>query len=239
MSDIEWAAVGFSARIAALTVLLCLPASVALASWSGGRRTRGRWLIDACIMLPLCLSPALLSALMLPLIPRVQDSALGTWLHSLGLGIQGLPEGLVVASSLFVMPLMVRLMRPAFEVVDTRRVMTARTLGASRWDAWWNVTMAQARPAVLSAAVLGFAVAWGEGSAALVLAASLGPHAVQDATVAMLLAQPTASPDSARLIQPLGWVGLGLAAVTALVSEGLHQVWRRRALPEGARGGVA
>lgn len=239
MSDIEWAAVGFSTRLAALTVVLCLPASVALASWSGGHRTRGRWLVDACIMLPLCLSPALLSALMLPFIPRVRDSAIGEWLHSLGFGIQGLPEGLVVASCLFVMPLMVRMMRPAFEVVDTRRVMTARTLGASRWDAWWHVTMAQARPAVLSAAVLGFALAWGEGSAALVLAASLSPHSAQDTTVAMLLAQPVSSLDSVKAIQPLGWVGLCLAAVTALISEGLHQAWRRQALPDGARGGAA
>ena len=58
MTDFELEALWLSARLALFTVLICLPVAMVVASWAGRRRGRGRWVLDGLLLLPLCLSPA-------------------------------------------------------------------------------------------------------------------------------------------------------------------------------------
>lgn len=225
MTPFELDAIFFSARVGVLTVALCFPLALMMASWTGRRGGRWRWLMDALLLLPLALSPAVIG-----------------WGVASLLTMQRLaPHALVLASACLVLPLMVRTMRPAFEAVDHKQVMAARTLGASRWSAWWTITVAQARPLLLSATVLGFAAAWGETGAVVMLLAAMSPDMTIDlagpattASLSLLGAMQTGQDKGMAL--RLSLVALALAALTTLASEWARQRWRRRALPLGARG---
>jgi thiamine transport system permease protein len=65
-------------------------------------------------------------------------------------------EIIVLAHAFYNAPLVTRLVTAAWESVDTRRVETARTLGASPLRAFRDVTLPQLVPAVLTSAVLTF-----------------------------------------------------------------------------------
>src|SRR5690606_3337707 len=78
MTPIEFDAILFSARVAFLTVLLCFPVALLTASWTGQRGLRGRWVMDAVLLLPLCLSPAVIGWGVLSLAAR--DGMAASWL---------------------------------------------------------------------------------------------------------------------------------------------------------------
>jgi thiamine transport system permease protein len=65
-------------------------------------------------------------------------------------------EIIILAHAFYNAPLVTRLVTAAWESVDTHRVETARTLGASPLRAFRDVTLPQLVPAVLTAAVLTF-----------------------------------------------------------------------------------
>jgi molybdate transport system permease protein len=70
-------------------------------------------------------------------------------------------------------PLAYRACRTAFESVDPRLPAVARTLGASRVDAFATVTLPLAGGGVLAGAVLAFARSVGEFGATIVLAGNV------------------------------------------------------------------
>jgi len=65
-------------------------------------------------------------------------------------------EIIILAHAFYNAPLVTRLVTAAWESVDSRRVETARTLGASPLRAFRDVTLPQLVPAVLTSAVLTF-----------------------------------------------------------------------------------
>lgn len=241
MNPLELETLWLSARLALMTTALCWPLALLLASWSGRRRGQGRWLIDAALLMPMSLSPAVVGWGVLQCLGPGQGAA--PWLaEHTGLVMRLNPHGFVLVASCLTLPLMIRLMRPAFETVDTGRIMTARTLGANRWDAWWHVTASQARPALWAAGALGFAAAWGETGASVLLAASLQGDLVGDSpsgTVPLSIVNALQTPAGQTLAWHFSLVSLGVALAASLISEWSHQRWRRRALPQGARGVAA
>ncbi len=241
MTDFEIDALWLSAQIALITVLICLPLAMVVASWAGRRRGPGRWVLDACLLLPMSLSPAVVGWAVLRIFGG--DGPIGEPMREVfGWHLRLVPDGLLLIAIGITLPLMIRLMRPAFESVDTSRVMTARTLGANRWDAWWHVTAAQARPAILSALTLGFACAWGESGASLVLAAALqadSPNTPVGGTVPLTIVSALQTERGQHIGLRLCLISLGVALSATLLSEWAHQRWRRRSLPQGARGVAA
>jgi len=238
MTDLELEAIWLSARISVYTVLLCLPLAVLVASWAGRRRGPGRWVLDALLLLPMSLSPAVVGWAVLRVFGA--DGPMGSPMFEwFGWSLSLVPDGLLLVAASICLPLMVRVMRPAFETVDTGHVMTARTLGASRWDAWWHITVAQTRPALLSAVALGFASAWGESGASLVLAGALEAHAAPadvTGTVPLTILSALQTEPGQHIGLRLCLISLGLAVLACLLSEWSYQRWRRHSLPSGARG---
>lgn len=240
MTPIELDALLLSTCIAGVTVLLCFPGALWAASWAGRLGPRGRWALDAVVMLPLALSPAVIGWALVTLL--VSHSRGGPWLVEAGeWHLDLIPEGLVVVNMVMTLPLMIRTMRPAFEVVDHTMVMTARTLGASRWGAWWSITAAQAVPAMVSSMALGFAAAWGESGASVVLASALQwpgvmDHGLKIGTVPLTLMSAMQAPQNQGMAMRLGLVSLAVALAAMLLSEWSRLRWRRRVLSGVARG---
>ncbi len=240
MTSIELDALGLSALIAAVTVLLCFPVALWAASWAGRMGPRGRWVLDALLLLPLALSPAVTGWAVVCVLDR--RGSLGGWLADVAnWELRLVPEGLVLVNLVMTLPLMIRTMRPAFEAVDHTMVLTARTLGASRVWAWVSVTAGQVAPMMVAALVLGFAAAWGESGASMVLAAALqapdqmeGQLSPTTVPLTLLSAMQTARGQGIALRLSMASLGVALAAM--LISEWCRLRWRLRALPEHARG---
>lgn len=226
MSELEARAIWLSLQVAVITVLIATPLSVVLATLMARTHWRGKLLLDTLILLPMGLPPAVIGFALLMGLGR--DGELGAWLqHTLGWHLDFFPSGVVLAACLMTVPLMVRLLRPAFEATDPMLLPVARSLGASRWQAWRTVSLPMVAPAVASAVALGLAAAWGESGATLVLAASLHGQALGEPTAPVALVQALQRPDSGDSAGNLAAISLGVAVLAVGGSELARARWRR------------
>lgn len=230
MSDAALAAMWMSLQLATLTVLIATPLSITVAWWMARVNWRGKVLLDAFILLPLGLPPAVIGFWLMTGLG--EQGALGRWLRQdLGLAVDLYPTGAVLAACIMTVPMMARMLRPVFEAHDPMLLPVARTLGANTWYAWRTVALPLTLPAIGSAMALGFAAAWGESGAVLVLASGQpgGIGRAEDPTVPLALWQALASPGRPQALawEVAAW-SLGVAAIAILLSELLRWQWQNR-----------
>jgi molybdate transport system permease protein len=228
MNSFETAALLLSLQVALVTLLLSTPVAVMLALLMARTQWRGKFMLDALILLPIGLPPSVIGFALLSGLG--QNGPLGQWLFEvMGFSLKFFPIGAVLAASCMTMPLMVRVLRPAFEATDPMLLPVARTLGASRLQCFVTITLPMVWPAIASAMALGLAVAWGESGAALVLAATLQPNQTADITAPVAMVQSLLSGErGASSAFHLAMVSLGVALTAVMVSEWGRQHWRRR-----------
>lgn len=228
MSSFELEAIWLSLQVAVLTLLISTPLALVLATVMARTAWRGKLVLDALILLPMGLPPAVIGFALL--ISLGKEGSLGSWLHDLtGFSLSFYPAGAILAASIMTVPLMVRILRPALEATDPMLLPVARTLGASRWQGWWTITLPLVWPAVASAMALGLTAAWGESGATLVLAAALHPHHVGDTTAPVALVQALLNQqDGEDAAWHLALTSLGIAVAAIMISEWGRQRWRRR-----------
>jgi molybdate transport system permease protein len=104
--------------------------------------------------------------------------------------------------------------RGAFEQIDTNLLNAARTLGASEWRVFWELTLPLAWPGLLAGTILAFARALGEFGATLMLAGNI-PGQTQTMPMAIFFAV-----EGGDMNQGLAWVliilAISLGGITAL-----------------------
>lgn len=172
LSDADLQAIVLTLKLASTTTLILLLVCTPLAWWLA--RTRSRWKgpIDALIGLPLILPPVVLGFYLLVLMgPQGPVGRSMQWL-----GWDSLPftfSGLVVGSVFYSLPFVVRPIEGAFEAMGDRPLEVAASLRASPIDTFFSVVLPQARPAYLTAAVMGFAHTVGEFGIVLMLGGSI------------------------------------------------------------------
>jgi molybdate transport system permease protein len=171
LSPGEWEALRLSALVGLASVVCVLPPAAAFGHLVATREFRGRTALDAALLLPLVLPPVVTGFGLLVLFGR--RGPLGPALDAVGLPIVFTWRGCVVASAVMAFPLAYRACRTAFEGMDRRLPAIARTLGASRWDAFRSVTLPLARHGLFAAAILAFARSVGEFGATIVLAGNV------------------------------------------------------------------
>jgi len=152
------------------TALAALP-GLALGYLLARRTFPGRSLVETAVTLPLVLPPTAIGYLLLALFAR--HGPLGV--ESLGFdpGVLFSARGAVLASAVVALPLVARTARVAFEGVDPRLVLMARSLGTSRAGALATVTLPLARRGLLAALLLGFGRALGEFGATVIVAGNI------------------------------------------------------------------
>ncbi len=131
------------------------------------RRFRGKGLLNAFIDLPLAISPVVIGLALYVLYGRT--GWFGSWL--LGHGIQvlfALPS--IVLVTVFVsVPFVAREVIPTLRELGTEQEQAAATLGATRWQRFWRITLPSIRWAVIYGVVLTTARCLGEyGAVAIV-----------------------------------------------------------------------
>lgn len=229
MSHAVVSALWMSFQLAAITLLIAAPVATALAWWMAQAKWRGKLLLDTLILVPMGLPPIAIGYWLAS--SMNERTVLGHWLrHDLGWSGSLYPAGAVVAATIMTVPLMARMLRPAFEAIDPMLQPVARTLGASGWHAWRTVTLPLTLPAIGSAMALGFVAAWGESGAVLMLAHGTTSDGTLPAppTVALAIWRSASGPVSHGLAWEATVLSLGVAVCAILLSERLRWQWQHR-----------
>ncbi len=158
-------------RVAGCATLLVAPAGIALGFALARRSFRGKSFVETFIALPLVLPPTAIGYLLLTLLAR--NGLLGVSTLGFDLDLLFTWRAAVLASAVVALPLVARTARTAFEEVDPRLEMMARTLGMSNARVFLSVTMPLARRGLLAAIALGFGRALGEFGATVIVAGNI------------------------------------------------------------------
>ncbi len=139
------------------------------------------------------------------------------------LAMSGAPRfGLLVVGHLaYTLPLVIKTVGNAMAHTDPRLEAAARSLGAGPWETAWRVTLPLLAPALTLAALLVFAVSWGEFNVSFLLATPL----VQTFPAALYMTYtansfPVAAAATLVFLLP---VIPALIAIQALGGEELHR----------------
>jgi molybdate transport system permease protein len=167
-----WQAIALTLELAAITTVILLVLATPLAWWLSQTGSRWRAPISALVTLPLVLPPTVLGFYILVLLgPQGWLGMLTDWL---GIGLLSFTfTGLVIGSVIFSLPFAVQPIQHAFEAIGKRPLEVAATLRASPMDAFLTVALPQAKPGILTAAVLTFAHTVGEFGVVLMIGGNI------------------------------------------------------------------
>ncbi len=158
-------------EVALAATLLVAPLAIATGWLLARVRFPLRSVVETLVALPLVLPPTAIGYLLLRLLGRggpLSEGVLGfdpdllfTW------------KAAVLASAVVSFPLAARSARAAFEGVEPRYELMARSLGMSRLRVWLRVTLPLARRGLAAALLLAFARALGEFGATVIVAGNI------------------------------------------------------------------
>jgi sulfate transport system permease protein len=135
------------------------------------QRFRGRRLLDAVLDLPFAISPVVVGLALFLLYGRT--GWFGSWLAAHGIQVIFSPVGMVLATVFVSLPFVAREVAPVLREIGTEQEDAAATLGASRWQTFWRVTLPAIRWGVGYGVVLTVARALGEFGAVSVVSGRL------------------------------------------------------------------
>jgi molybdate transport system permease protein len=171
MSAADWQIVGFSLRMALVSLAVVLPPGLALAWWLARFNWPGKSLVETFVTMPLVLPPVVTGLVLLEFFGR---HGIGGWLHRVfGVDMVFTWRVVPVALAAMSLPLFVRAARTAFEEVDVKFEQLARTLGAGEWRVFFTITLPLARRGVLAGVLLAFARSLGEFGATIMVAGNM------------------------------------------------------------------
>jgi sulfate transport system permease protein len=134
-------------------------------------KSRFRGVLDALIDLPFVVSP-IIAGLALILVYG-ENGWFGNWFQQQGIRIIYAPLGMILATIFVSLPFVVREVAPVLMEVGTEQEEAASTLGASRWQTFWRITLPSIRWGVAYGVVLTTARALGEIGAVLVVSSNV------------------------------------------------------------------
>jgi sulfate transport system permease protein len=134
-------------------------------------RTRGRAILDALIDLPFVVSPVVVGLALV--LVYGEGGWFGSWFLRQGIRIIYAPTGMVIATVFVSLPFVVREVAPVLLEVGEEQEQAAATLGASRWQTFWRITLPSIRWGVAYGVVLTTARALGEIGAVAVVSSNV------------------------------------------------------------------
>ncbi len=132
------------------------------------QRFRGRNLLNTVIDMPFAISPVVIG-LSLVLLYGSRDGWFGAELAQVGIEVIFTPIGMAIATTFVSLPFVVREVIPVLQEIGDDQEQAASTLGASRWQTFWRITLPSIRWGVTYGVVLATARALGEFGAVAVV----------------------------------------------------------------------
>jgi sulfate transport system permease protein len=131
------------------------------------RRFPGKGVVNALVDLPLALSPIVVGLAFLLLYSRT--GWFGSWLTGHGIHVVFALPGMILVTIFVSLPFVVREVVPVLREIGIEQEQAAATLGATRWQAFWRITLPAIRWGVAYGVVLSVARAIGEFGAVSVV----------------------------------------------------------------------
>ena len=226
----EFDVILLSLKVALVSVVFSLPLALACAFLLARSSFPGKTLFDAVVHLPLVLPPVVIGYALLLLFGR--QGVIGALLHDwLGITLAFRWTGAALAAAVMGFPLMVRSMRLSIEAVPARLEAAARTLGASRWRAFYSITLPLAMPGIAVGVLLAFARSLGEFGATITFVSNI-PGETQTLPLAIYGLTQSPAGDAAILRLCAISVAVSIAALT-----GSEWINRRARLARKAEAG--
>jgi molybdate transport system permease protein len=219
LTAVELQALLLSLQVALVAVACSLPLAI-LVAWVLARFDfPGKAVLDAVVHLPLVLPPVVVGYFLLVLFGT--KGLLGGWLYeTFGIRLIFTRWGAALAAAVMSFPLMVRAIRLALDAVDRGLEAAARTLGASRFDAFFSVTLPLMLPGIVSGCIVAFAAALGDFGATITF---VGNVQGETQTLSLAIYSLAQSPDGDAAALRLVLISLVLAVAALYVSERLAQ----------------
>ena len=185
-----WASITTPAAISALTLSLIIIAIVVLLNVVFGivtalalvrGRFPGRGIVQAIVDLPFAVSPIVVGA---SLILLWGASGWLGFIDEAGFKVIFALPGMVLATIFVTLPFVVREVEPVLHEIGEEQEQAAATLGASRWQTFWRITLPAIRWGLTYGVVLTVARALGEFGAVIMVSAGV---AGQSQTLTLLV----------------------------------------------------
>lgn len=172
ISPAEWTALLLSAKVACGAVAATALPGILLGWLLARKNFHGKLLVETLIYAPLVMPPVVTGYLLLVLCGR--NGPVGSWLdRTLGRQLIFTWQGAALASAVMALPLMVRAVRLAVELVDRRLEEAASVVGYSPWRVFLSITLPLARNGILAGLLLTFARSLGEFGATITFAGNI------------------------------------------------------------------
>ena len=180
----------------------------------------GKILVDGLVHLPLVLPPVVVGYLLL--VTLNPNGSIGRMLSQVGIEIGFTWIGASVAAAIMAFPLMVRAMRLAFEMIDQRLELAARTLGASPLRMLLYISFPLAMPGIVTGTILAFARCLGEFGATITFVSNIpGETRTLPLAVYTLTQTPEGEAAAFRLVI--------ISVLIALIALAISEVITRKA----------
>jgi molybdate transport system permease protein len=172
LTDMEQEALLISVKVAAIAVLVVTPMAFGAAYVLARRNFIGKAVLDGIIHIPLVAPPVVVGYLLLLLlgVHGPVGALLDRWF---GVTLAFTWQGAAIAAGIMAFPLILRPIRQAFEQIDERLELAARTLGAGKIKTFITITAPLAAPGVVAGVVTGFARALGEFGATITFVSNI------------------------------------------------------------------
>lgn len=168
----EWDSVSLSLQLAFISTIFLLSLALPLAFWFAMRRSYLTSILEALCFLPLLLPPTVVGFYLL-LLMSPQSYVGRIWAAVFGQNLVFNFSGLVVGSVLCSLPLVLKPIQNAFERVDKKYVEMATSFGHNQFSIFCKIYWPLSVPAILSAAILGFAHTLSEFGVVLMLGGNI------------------------------------------------------------------
>ncbi len=133
-------------------------------------RFRGRGVVQAIVDLPFAVSPIVVGA---SLILLWGSGGYFGFLESTGFKVIFALPGMILATIFVTLPFVVREVEPVLHEIGEEQEQAAATLGASRWQTFWRVTLPAIRWGLTYGVVLTVARSLGEFGAVIMVSAGI------------------------------------------------------------------
>ncbi len=196
----ELSALYLSAKVAIYATLVSLPFAVFLAWCMARYEFRLKFIVDACLQLPMVLPPVVLGYFLL--VTFGQQGVIGGFLYqTFGLQLAFNWKGAVLAAMVVAFPLMVQPIRLSFQLINQQYEQIAATIGASPFKIFWSIYLPLAIPGILVGSILCFSRSLGEFGATITFVGNI-PNETRTIPIAIysLLQQPNGEEMAARLV---------------------------------------
>ncbi|MES1195957.1 MAG: ABC transporter permease subunit, partial [Steroidobacter sp.] len=134
-------------------------------------------------------------------------------------------NGAALATAVMSFPLMVRAIRISLEGVDHSLMYAARTLGASRTDRFFSITLPLITPGIVAGAITAFSASLGEFGAVITFAGNISG---ETQTLALALYSAMQLPNGEQVALHLASISIVLGIAGLLAAEWLTRMARQR-----------